>query len=79
MKKKKPSERILAAIDVYALARAEATWTNGYRARFEADPGYNTTEASRLYEKQEAQWVQAHISLDRLQRTIMRVLRELQS
>ena len=72
MSKAKPIDRLMAAMDDCARARAEANWTNGYRASKQGDP----TEESRLYEKEQQQWAACERVEKRFRRVAMRLLRE---
>lgn len=71
----KPVDRVMAAADAYSLARAEANWSNGYRARFEADPMHDIAEADRLFLKERAQWKRVGVLEKRLRRVLLAALR----
>lgn len=74
-------ERLVMAMDRCALTRGEAQWTNGYRARFEADikrmslTGADNAEAERLYEKQQRQWAENAKAEKRFKRIAQEVVR----
>ena len=75
-KKLKPIDKLMAAADAYSIARARADWTHGYRSHLEAVSGRNTSEAERLWEKQQAQWDAVDKAEQRMRRAFLRVLRE---
>jgi hypothetical protein len=69
-----PIERLLLAIDRYSLARAEATWTNGYRA---GKRGWLAdAEDRRLCDEEQVRWNSAERAHLRLRRLAFRLLRE---
>lgn len=70
-RQKKPIDRLMMAVDVYALARAEASWTQGYRSR---EP-YGA-EHDRLYAKEQAQWDICHRSEKIVRKLALKLLRE---
>lgn len=70
-----PADRIIAAADKCAVARGEAMWTDGYRARYEAG-AHDPAEAQRLYEKSLAQWREVARLDKQLRRIVLRALRE---
>ncbi len=74
-KKLTPIERLMAAADAYSIARAEANWTNGYRARYEASP-HTKEEATRLFAKEKMQWGDVTRAEAKMRREFLRVLRD---
>lgn len=62
--------KLMAAMDRCAIARGEAQWMNGYRAK----AGVNS-EDSRLYAKEQAQWREVDLADAAFRRLAIRVLR----
>lgn len=76
LRKQKPIDRLMAAMDACAIARGEAQWTNGYRTAYVKAKDYKEPEADRLYAKQELQLVRAAVSEIKFRRLALRLLRE---
>jgi len=74
-KKAKPIDRLVMAMDACAVARGEAQFTHGYRARFAAT-STDEAEERRLYAKEQAQWADAERVEKRFRRLALAVLRE---
>jgi len=72
-----PTWRIMRAADAAAVARSEAAWTDGYRARYKASP-HDPAEAKRLYEKSLEQWRKVEHADASLQRIVRRALKAAQ-
>lgn len=71
-------ERLMLAMDRCALARAQAQWTNGYRAaRDGADPAFREgSEGARMWAEEQAQWKAVDRVERQFRRTAARLLRE---
>lgn len=66
--------RLLRAADAACIARAEAQWTNGYRAARLSVA--NTQETSDLYDKEQRQWKHVGYIEGRMRRVFLAVLRD---
>lgn len=70
-----PIQRLVAAMDRCAIARAEAQWTNGYRTGIARS---NPREEARLHSKEMLQWKavdKADAAFQRLAQTVLRTAR----
>lgn len=72
--------RLLRAADRACIARAEAQWTNGYRASIEGSVNVNgrltAAEQQRLYDKEQAQWKRVGRVEGQMRRVFQAVLRD---
>lgn len=75
-------EKLMQYMDACCLARGAASFTQGYRARFEADMkrmslgADDEAEAKRLYEKEKNQWKYCAVVEARFRSAAQRLLRE---
>lgn len=76
-KKTKPIDALMEAMTLCGVARADANWTNGYRAALE--PRLSKVEADRLYAKEIRQYAHVEIVEARFRRLALRLLRDAKS
>jgi len=81
MADKRPLELLMEAMNLAAVARGEAQWTNGYRAAYEAWASKNAhgtkakAEIERLHEKEVHQWKHVEDCEFRFKRIAVSVMR----
>lgn len=75
-KQQKPIDRLMMAMDDCAIARGNACWTQGYRARREHHESADDAEAVRLRAKETSQWVRVDQVEKSFRRLALKLLRE---
>lgn len=79
MKRRKPIERLMAAMDRCALARGEVQWTHGYRTAKGAHKALllaASPEDRELYLKEQRQWKEVDRAEKAYKRLALQILNE---
>jgi hypothetical protein len=71
-----PVQKLMQYMDACARARAEASYTQGYRSLYETRPMNEQPDAARLYQKEQEQWKYCGVVEARFRTGAQRLLHE---